>query len=103
MGTPATGQFSKEFDLAKDILPAGSSAKLSISGTKDKAVLGAILANSPFPAGDIELGGISLHGETGKNLEFNAGQGKVAFTASAAAGAGMGVFADSAKAIGSLK
>ena len=103
MGALGTGPFSKEFDLDKDILPAGSSAKVLVSVTTDPAVLGAILANDPFPAGNIELGNISLQAQAGKNLEFNAGQEKISFSASAGAGAGMGVFTDSAKAISALK
>src|SRR6476660_4231070 len=103
MGALGTGPFSKEFDLDKDILPAGSSAKVLVSAATDPAVLGAILANDPFPAGNIELGSISLRAQAGKNLEFNAGQEKISFSASAAAGAGMGVFTDSAKAIAALK
>lgn len=103
MSNGAAAQITKEFDLDPNLLPAGASAKVIVSATKDPAVLDAILTDKPFPPGAIELGAIALQAGTGNKLQFKAGDATVGFTGSAEAGAGMGVYADSTRAIAALK
>src|SRR5579864_3203205 len=101
MAAPAIG-FTTRFPLDPSILGPGSSATIDISPTTDHDVIQAILANTPFPDRQIDIGSIGVNATTG-NVSFAAGPGTVGFQASASLKTGMGVFKSAADAIKSLQ
>lgn len=105
MATTAPAPFQKTFPLDPDILGAGSSLSLQVSGSSDADVLQAIATNEPFPTrptGVIDLAHISLVASGGNPVAFQSGGTTVGFAFSAGATAGAGVFDDPQAAMQSL-
>src|SRR5580765_1878491 len=105
MATTASAAFQKTFPLDPDILGAGSSLSLQVSGSSDSDVLQAIATNQPFPTrptGVIDLAHISLVASGGNPVAFQSGGTTVGFAFSAGATAGAGVFDDPQAAVLSL-
>jgi hypothetical protein len=93
--------FSKQFSLDAGIF---TTATVTVSASTDANALEAILANQPFPDGDIQIGHISFSADTG-NVTLNpasVGGASVGFDLSASAQSGAGVFGKSADAIQAL-
>ncbi|HEY3740568.1 MAG TPA: hypothetical protein VGL53_12025, partial [Bryobacteraceae bacterium] len=94
--------FSKEFPIDAGIFNAAS---VTLGGSTDANADKAILANTAFPDGDIQIGHISVSADTG-NVQVNsnvlpAGT-SVSFEISGSAQAGLGVFGKFADAIAAL-
>ena len=92
---------SKEFALDPAILGKGSAAHIAVSGATNASTLGAIAANTPFPAA-VDLGRIALDVETGDGVEFAAGDASVSFKSGATFESGVGIFDTAAAALNSL-
>jgi hypothetical protein len=93
--------FSKDFALDEGIF---TTAKVTVGESTDANVLGAIVANRPFPDGDVQFGHISLTADTGQ-VSLNpasVGGASVSFDLSASAQSGAGVYGKSADAITAL-
>lgn len=90
--------FSKDFTLDAGIF---TSTKLTLAGSTDLNAAQAIVKNTAFPDGDIELGHISLTADTGKvSLKpETVGGASVSFEISASAQSGVGVYGKSSDAI----
>lgn len=91
------------FTKNKNFLDASSAVGVSLTGTQAADVLAAITKNKPFPARQIELGSLQLSASTGENISFLTGKGKVNFSASASAFAGLGVYPDPANMLAALQ
>lgn len=89
MGTGAAPQFQKTFPIDTSVLGPGSAASVSVSATRDPAVLAAIVGDTPFPAGQIDLGSITLQASDGAQISLGGVSGAVKFSFSASSGAGV--------------
>ena len=99
MATPI--DFSKDFSLDAGIF---TSTKLSLAASTDANAALAIVNNTKFPDGDIEVGHISLQADTGQ-VSLNpakVGGAAVSFDITASAQSGVGVYAKFADAIKTL-
>lgn len=93
------------FDLDPGILAPGSSSTLELSAATDADVASAVARDTSFPdraSGEISLGRISMKADTGKDVAFSAGRGKVGFGLSAGVEAGIGVYDAPAAALQNL-
>ena len=102
MSATPSESFSKTFDLDSKILPAGGSGSVTIGAETAADVLEAIVKNQPFPDRQIDLAGVSLHPEAGRDIKFNAGKGAVHFGGSIDARTRMGVFDEGAAVLKEL-
>jgi hypothetical protein len=93
--------FAKDFPIDEGIFTA---AKVSLAGSTDGNAAAAILTNSKFPDGDIQIGHISVTADTGTvSLKPAAvGGASVSFDLTASAQSGIGVYGKSADAIHAL-
>ena len=93
--------FSKDFSLDAGIF---TSTKLTLAGSTDANAAMAIVNNTKFPDGNIELGHISLTADTGQvSLKPETlGGASVSFDIAASAQSGVGVYGKSADAIKAL-
>lgn len=93
MGTPPNASGPLTIDFKRQLPFRSGAAGIEITGTKDPAVLKAIVADAAFPGtADIALGNISISAQAGKDLTFATGKGSVNFQAEAAASSGLGVY-----------
>jgi hypothetical protein len=94
--------YSKDFPIDAGIF---TTAKVSLGASTDANADQAIANNQPFPAGDIQVGHISITADTGsvslKPAALPAGT-SVTFDVSASASAGVGVYGKSSDAIAAL-
>ncbi|HEX3681940.1 MAG TPA: hypothetical protein VHU83_05305 [Bryobacteraceae bacterium] len=100
MGAGAASPLQKTFPIKTDVLGPGSAASVTVSATRDPAVLQAILGDTAFPAGQIDLGSIALQASGAGQVSLGGASGAVQFNFSASSGAG--VYNDSAAALKSL-
>ena len=91
--TPSEG-FSGTFNLDSKILPPDSSGSVTIGAETAADVLEAILKNKPFPDRQIDLAGVAVHAEAGRDIKFNAGKGAVRFGGTVEARTRMGIFGE---------
>lgn len=98
---PTPSDFSKDFSLDAGIF---TSTKLTLAGSTDANAALAIVNNTKFPDGNIELGHISLTADTGQvSLKpETVGGASVSFDIAASAQSGVGVYGKSADAIKAL-
>jgi hypothetical protein len=91
MSSSAQSGLSKKFNLDTSILGEGSAASVELSATTASDVQQAVLGNSPFPDRRIDLAGVALQAEAGKDIRFSAKKGMVSFHASGGAHARLAV------------
>jgi hypothetical protein len=98
---PSVSSYSRDFPLDAGIF---TTAKLALGASTEANATRAILANHPFPDGNVDLGRISLTASTGEvSLRpATAGGASVRFDIAASTGGGAGVFGTALDAIGAL-
>src|SRR2546427_10884345 len=105
MGTAPAPTSKNQFEFSKDgkFLENKVGIGFTVEAPKDTELALALAMNRPFPHGTIHLAQLSarVSGGTG-DINFGDGAGKVSFKGSASAGAGLGVFDNSADLIADL-
>ena len=91
-GSGTTLGFNKKFSTAGASIAVG----IELPTAKNPAVAMALLHDTPFPAGPIDLAEFTLGAESKKPIQFGAGEAKVSFSGGGNVFAGLGVFRDSA-------
>ena len=92
--------FSHDFNLDAGIF---TTTKLTLAGAGDQNALLAIVKNTAFPDGDLQVGSISLAADTGQ-VSLSAASGvSGSFDLKASAQAGAGVYGKAADALAALK
>jgi hypothetical protein len=74
-GAAAAG-VSKTFQINGNLLKGQQNAQLTLQGADNDAILAAVLAGQPFPAGKLSLGSIKMAASTGNTIPFEAAGAK---------------------------
>lgn len=96
-GAAATA-VSKTFQINGNLLKGQQNAQLTLQGPDSDAIVAAVLAGQPFPAGKLSLGSIKMAASTGNTIPFQAAGAKdsVVFGANVDGFFGAGVYPDPA-------
>ena len=96
---PATLNFKRTASL----LDGGADVGVEVSAIRDPAIAAAMLADTPFPAGECDLASISLRGEAGRDITFGSGSGTVRFSGAAGVHGGVAVFDSAASLVNMIR
>ncbi|MBI3472469.1 MAG: hypothetical protein HY013_14035, partial [Candidatus Solibacter usitatus] len=90
--------------FGKDVtFPGGTGAVgIDLPAASDPLVAAALAADTPFPDRQLELGSFHVRAEAGQDFALGDGMGQVAFSGSASAFAGLGVYPDPAELLKAL-
>jgi len=86
----------KTFTIDRSLLGGQVDVQLTAQGPDSDAPIQALVHNTPFPDGELTLGGITLSASTGKSIPFGAGRDTVTFSANDKGYFAAGVYSDPA-------
>jgi hypothetical protein len=103
MATPALSPSTARINFSKNLPYRSGAAGITITANNDPMVVQAILADSAFPPGDIDLAKVSATASTNNDIVFDSGQGTVNFSANGGGFANLGLYQDPSAAIAAMQ
>src|SRR5581483_3558431 len=87
----------------KHLQGRAGAGSIEAHGTRDPAVLQALLKNQPFPSGDYELGVTRLRGSAAADISFASTSGTVKFSAEGGGFSRLGIYHSGSAAVGAMQ